>query len=96
MNYVYILANRPNGTLYTGVTNDLRRRLWEHKSKSASGFTTKYGVDRLVHFEQFRDVRAAIDREKQIKAGPRRRKLELIEYGNPNWTDLSRGWFDGA
>ena len=96
MYYVYILASRPNGTLYTGITNDLRRRMWEHKTKSTPGFPQQYGVDRLVYFEQFRDVRPAIDREKQIKAGSRRRKLDLIEHENPNGTDLSRGWFEGA
>ena len=65
--YVYILTNRRNGTLYTGVTNDLRRRVWQHKSKSISGFTKRYGVDRLVYFEVFRNVSNAIAREKQIK-----------------------------
>ncbi len=91
--YVYILASRRNGTLYTGVTNDLKRRTWQHKSRLATGFTTQYGVDRLVYFEAFRNVASAIAREKQIKAGSRRKKLELIEGHNPDWRDLSQGWF---
>ena len=91
--YVYILANRRNGTLYTGVTNDLRHRIWQHKDKSIAGFTRRYGVDRLVYFEAFRHIANAIAREKQIKAGSRRRKLEMIERGNPAWNDLSEGWY---
>jgi putative endonuclease len=91
--YVYILANRRNGPLYTGVTNNLRHRIWQHKDKSIAGFTKRYGVDRLGYFEAFRNIANAIAREKQIKAGSRRRKLELIERGNPSWNDLSEGWF---
>jgi putative endonuclease len=91
--YVYILANRRNGTLYTGVTNDLKRRIWQHKSRSVVGFTKQYGVDRLVYFEAFRNVACAITREKQIKAGCRKRKLALIEGHNRDWRDLSHGWY---
>jgi putative endonuclease len=91
--WVYILTNKRNGTLYIGVTNSLERRTWEHKTKAIEGFTKKYGLDCLVHFEQFRDVNRAIDREKEVKGWLRKRKLELIERDNPQWTDLSAGWF---
>jgi putative endonuclease len=90
---VYIVANRCNGTLYTGVTNDLERRVWEHKNKASSGFTAKYGLNRLVYFEEFGDIAEAIAREKQIKAGSRVKKLALIERENPAWADLSADWF---
>jgi putative endonuclease len=86
--FVYILANRPDGALYTGVTNDLKRRVFEHKTKAGGGFTMRYNVDRLVYFEVFDDSLAAITREKQIKAGPRKRKVELIESVNRRWIDL--------
>ncbi|HUL51763.1 MAG TPA: GIY-YIG nuclease family protein [Opitutaceae bacterium] len=91
--YVYILASRRNGTLYTGVTSDLRHRIWQHKNKAIAGFTKRYGIDRLVYFEAFRNVSNAIGREKQIKAGSRRRKLQLIERTNPAWNDLSMDWY---
>jgi len=91
--YVYILFNQRNGTLYTGVTNNLKHRVWQHKSKLTAGFTRRYGVDRLVCFEAFRNISSAIAREKQIKAGSRKRKLELIERVNPAWNDLSEGWY---
>jgi len=81
--FVYILANGPDGVLYTGMTNDLKRRVFEHKSKAVGGFTMRYNVDRLVYFEVFDDSLAAITREKQIKAGPRKKKVELIEGVNP-------------
>ena len=90
---VYILASQRNGTIYTGVTNDLKRRVWQHKSRLLAGFTKQYGVDRLVYFENFGAVSTAIAREKQIKAGSRKRKLELIERDNPEWKDLSEGWY---
>jgi putative endonuclease len=86
--FVYILANRPDGALYTGVTNDLKRRVFEHKTKAGGGFTMRYNVDRLVYFEVFDDSLAAITREKQIKAGPRKKKVELIESVNRRWIDL--------
>ena len=81
--FVYILANGPDGVLYTGMTNDLKRRVFEHKSKAVGGFTMRYNVDRLVYFEVFDDSLAAITREKQIKPGPRKKKVELIEGVNP-------------
>ena len=86
--FVYILANRPDGVLYTGVTNDLKRRVFQHKSGDGGGFTKRYNVDLLVYFEVFDEPLTAITREKQIKAGPRRRKVELIERFNPSWKDL--------
>ena len=86
--FVYILANRPGGVLYTGVTNDLKRRVFEHKSGEGGGFTKRYNVDRLVYYEVLDESLTAITREKQIEAGPRRRKIELIESVNPEWIDL--------
>jgi len=84
----YILASRKNGTLYIGVTSDLLRRVWQHKNKTAEGFTKKYEVDTLVHYEQTDDVRSALDREKQLKNWKRQWKIELIEKKNPEWNDL--------
>ena len=85
---VYIVASKPNGTLYTGVTSDLVKRVYEHKDGLADGFTKKYDVHRLVYFEMHEDMNAAIAREKQIKKWDRAWKLELIEKGNPAWKDL--------
>jgi putative endonuclease len=86
--YVYILAARKNGTMYTGVTADLPKRVWEHKNAAASGFTKKYGVNLLVYFEHCPGIAAAIAREKQIKKWRRRWKVQLIEKENPEWKDL--------
>ena len=86
--YVYILASEKNGTIYVGVTNDLFRRVSEHKNKEVQGFTSKYTVDKLVYYEPTNDVSAAIQREKQLKAWKRKWKLELIEKQNPDWHDL--------
>jgi len=86
--YVYILFNQRNGTLYTGVTADLTKRVWQHKEKVGKGFTNKYGVDKLGYYEIFGDIRLAIEREKQIKGGSRKKKLELIEKDNSEWKDL--------
>ena len=85
---VYILANKRNGTLYTGVTSDLIKRVYEHKNGLADGFTKKYGIHHLVYFEPHEDMHAAISREKQIKKWNRAWKLELIEKNNPEWKDL--------
>ena len=85
---MYIVASKPNGTLYTGVTSDLVKRVYEHKDGLADGFTKKYDVHRLVYFEMHEDMNAAIAREKQIKKWDRAWKLELIEKGNPAWKDL--------
>jgi putative endonuclease len=90
---VYILAS-PTCTLYTGVTGDLTRRLSEHKQGLVPGFTKKYGVNRLVYYEQYGDVTMAIAREKQIKAWTRAKRVELIESVNPEWKDLSEGWYE--
>ena len=86
--YVYILASRPNGTLYIGVTNDLVRRVHEHRTDAADGFTRTYRVHRLVHFETTDDVTSAIHREKRLKEWKRAWKLALIEQANPDWRDL--------
>lgn len=90
--HVYILASKRNGTLYTGVTNNLERRMYEHKNKLVPGFTSRYDVSMLVYFESCSDIQVAIEREKQIKAWTRKRKLSLIESMNPDWKDLSEGW----
>ena len=86
--WVYIVASGLGGTLYIGVTNDLIRRVYEHKNKIAEGFTGKYGVDRLVYFETFDDIETAIRREKRLKKWNRAWKIRLIEETNPNWADL--------
>jgi putative endonuclease len=91
--YVYIMTSY-SGTLYTGMTNDLERRVWEHKQKLVEGFTKRYNVNRLVYFEETPDVEAAIAREKQIKGWVRRKKIELIESVNPEWRDLSADWYE--
>jgi putative endonuclease len=90
--YVYILTNR-SGTLYVGVTNNLLRRVYEHKHKLIPGFTNRYNIDRLVYYEHTPDVRAAIAREKQIKPWRREKKVALIESMNRDWHDLSAEWF---
>ena len=91
--YVYIMTNRSR-TLYTGVTNDLQRRVSEHKRKLADGFTKRYKITRLVWYEESHDIRAAIANEKRIKGWLRAKKVALIESANPNWVDLSDGWYD--
>jgi putative endonuclease len=88
---VYILASKPNGTFYIGVTSDLPKRVWEHKNDLVRGFTKEYGVHRLVYYELHGDMLSAITREKQLKKWNRAWKLELIESENPNWNDLSEG-----
>ena len=85
---VYILASKPHGTLYIGVTSDLIKRIWEHKQDFVEGFTKKYGIHTLVYFEQCDDMANAIQREKQLKKWNRAWKLELIETLNPEWRDL--------
>ena len=90
--YVYILASRSRN-LYVGVTNELERRVYEHKQKLIPGFTTKYSIERLVYFEATEDVHSAISREKQIKGWLRSRKIALIESMNPTWDDLSASWY---
>ena len=90
--YVYIITNKSR-TLYTGITNNLERRVYEHKNKLIEGFTKKYNITKLVYYEISNDVEAAIAREKQIKGWLRRKKIALIESVNPQWKDLSKGWF---
>jgi putative endonuclease len=85
---IYILANKPYGTLYTGVTSDLVRRVWEHKNNAVIGFTQKYNVHMLVYFELADTMDVAITREKQIKAGSRAKKIRLVETINACWNDL--------
>jgi putative endonuclease len=89
--YVYLLASRKHGTLYVGVTNDLIRRVYEHKNKIIRGFTTRYGVDRLVWYECYDDPINAITREKELKKWRRDWKIRLIEENNPDWVDLYDG-----
>jgi len=85
---VYILASKRNGTLYVGVTNDLIRRIWEHKNDLVEGFTKQYGIHHLVYYELHGDIAVAIAREKQLKKWGRRQKLALVEKTNPYWKDL--------
>ena len=90
--YVYILASRSR-VVYTGVTNDLSRRVHEHRGGLTPGFTSRYRINRLVYFEEFADIRDAIAREKQIKAWTRARRISLVERRNPTWHDLAEEWF---
>ena len=87
--YVYILSSKRNGTLYIGVTNDLERRLYEHRNNLIEGFTNKYNVHHLVYFQDVNDIQSALQREKQLKRWTRKWKLELIEKFNPEWRDLA-------
>jgi len=89
--FVYMMTNRKGGVLYTGITNDLGRRVFEHREKLMPGFTSKYNLTKLVFFEETVDVNAAIAREKQIKGWLRKKKIELIDAQNPDWRDLSEG-----
>lgn len=88
MYFVYLMASKRNGTLYLGVTNDLVRRVYEHKEKAVAGFSARYGANQLIWFETHEDVTAAIEREKEIKKWKRAWKLALIEKSNPEWIDL--------
>jgi putative endonuclease len=93
--YVYIMTNTI-GMLYTGVTNDLERRVYEHKNKFYNGFTKRYNLNKLVYFDSTDDITVAIAREKQIKGWLRRKKVALINTMNPEWKDLSREWYDSS
>ena len=93
--YVCIMTNRPR-TLYIGVTNDLERRVYEHKSELAEGFTKRYRINRLVYFDTTTSVEGAITREKVIKGWRRSKKINLIEQTNPAWKDLSDAWYDAG
>ncbi len=92
--YVYIVTNSVNTVLYTGVTNDLARRVFEHKNKLVKGFTSRYGIGKLAYYEASENVQSAIAREKQIKGLLRAKKVALIEGMNPRWRDLSLDWSD--
>ena len=88
--FVYIMANCKNGTLYIGVTNDIRRRVYEHKNNVCPGcFTARYGCDKLVYCEDYQYINDALEREKRLKAGSRKRKIQLTESVNPDWIDLA-------
>ena len=91
--YVYIMASE-SGTLYVGISSDIKKRVYQHKNHLADGFTDKYEVDRLVYVEEIRDAASAINREKQIKRWRREKKVQLIEWQNPGWEDLSKGWYE--
>lgn len=95
MYYVYILTNKSNSVMYIGVTNDLKRRMYEHKNELIDGFTKRYHVHKLVYFEQGKDINSAIAREKNLKGFLRIKKNELVESKNPNWEDLSLKLFPG-
>ncbi len=86
--FVYIITNKPNGTLYIGVTNDLERRIWEHKNKIVKGFSAKYNLDKLIYSEDYSDIKDAISREKHLKGWTRKKKIDLIESVNKEWKDL--------
>ncbi len=90
--YVYILASKKNGTLYIGVTNNLERRIYEHKNALVRGFSKKYKVHNLVYYEETNDVYAALEREKQLKNWNRKWKIALIERVNPDWSDIANDW----
>jgi putative endonuclease len=92
--YVYIMTN-DSDTLYIGVTNDLVRRVYEHKQKLVEGFTSKYNITQLVYYEETNDIQSAIAREKQIKGWLRKKKIALIRSVNPKWEDLSADWYRG-
>ena len=92
--YVYILASKRNGTLYIGITNDLQRRVYEHKTGIKKGFTQKYGVNMLIYFETFQNIEEAIIREKRLKKWNRSWKIELVEEENKQWIELASDWYD--
>ena len=90
--YVYFLTNKNNTVIYVGVTSNLLKRIYQHKTKRFKGFSYKYNCNKLVYFEEYGDINQSILREKQIKSGNRKRKEELINQSNPNWKDLSEDW----
>jgi putative endonuclease len=91
--WIYILASRKNGTLYVGVTANLRARVWQHQAGVLEGFTKQYRATALVYFEEFQSIRDAIEREKAIKGWMRLRKIALIAVANPDWDDLAASWY---
>ncbi|WP_053990392.1 GIY-YIG nuclease family protein [Mangrovimonas sp. TPBH4] len=90
--YIYFMTNKNNTVIYIGVTSNLLKRVYQHKTKVYKGFTYRYNCDKLVYYEEFDDITQAISREKQLKAGNRKRKEDLIKQTNPEWQDLSDGW----
>ncbi|WP_281388000.1 GIY-YIG nuclease family protein [Atribacter laminatus] len=86
--YIYFMSNRYNKVLYVGITSNLMKRVWEHKNKVVDGFTKRYNLNKLVYYEIYDDIETAINREKQIKSWPRKKKIELIHSLNPHWDDL--------
>ena len=86
--YIYFMSNRYNKVLYVGITSNLIKKAWEHKNKVVDGFTKRYNLNKLVYYEIYDDIETAINREKQIKSWPRKRKIELIHSLNPHWDDL--------
>ncbi|QQL48591.1 GIY-YIG nuclease family protein [Mucilaginibacter ginkgonis] len=92
--YVYIVSNKANTAFYTGVTNDIQRRIWEHKQKVFKGFTSAYNCDKLVYYEEYQWIQDAIAREKQLKGGSRQAKINLVLAENPSWSDLSISWYE--
>ena len=91
--FVYIITNKNRKVLYIGVTNDLERRVWEHRNKVIKGFSSRYSLSILIYYEMAADPRSAIEREKELKGWRREKKVKLIETMNPRWMDLSEGWF---
>ena len=89
---VYFMTNKNNTVLYIGVTSQLVKRVYQHKTKAYKGFTARYNCDKLIYFEVYSDINEAIAREKQLKKGTRKRKNELVNQENPEWKDLSEGW----
>ena len=94
MYYVYMITNKNNNVLYTGVTNDLKRRIYEHKNKLVEGFSSKYNLTKLVYYDETSDIKEAIAFEKKIKGWLRAKKDALINEINPEWDDLSKGWYE--
>jgi len=96
ISYVYFLTNKNNAVIYIGVTSDLMKRIYQHKNKLHKGFASRYNCNKLVYFEEFNTIQLAIEREKQLKSGNRKRKESLIVNCNPNWNDLSENWILGC
>ena len=94
--FIYMMTNRWKNVLYTGMTNSLERRVWEHKNKAVPGFTKQYNCDRLIYFEEYTEVDQAIARETQLKAWSRKKKDALIARMNPEWHDLAAGWYEAG
>ncbi|MDB5117990.1 MAG: Excinuclease subunit domain protein [Mucilaginibacter sp.] len=92
--YVYMLTNKNNTVIYIGITNDIQSRTWDHKQGTNEGFTKKYACNKLVYYEEYQWVQDAIAREKQLKAGSRKKKTDLINLENSEWKDLSEDWYD--